>query len=101
MFLTAALHDPIVELLSQDELFLDIDPLNPLAATLERTAYSAEPTADGVLSYRATALLDPGAGRAVPRIGLQGTARITGAPVSLAMFLFRRPISAARQFLGL
>ena len=35
------------------------------------------------------------------RIGLQGSAKIYGSKVSLFFYLFRRPISALRQFTGL
>jgi hypothetical protein len=83
-------------------VFLDIDPLNPRAAVLERAAYGAETTEDGVLAYRAFAhLTAEEAAGGVPRIGLFGTARILGDPVPLGLFLFRKPISAIRQYLGI
>lgn len=80
-------------------VFLDIDPLTPLSASLTRAAYGAEMTEDGVLAYRASAALTPDA--PPPRVGLHGTARIYGEPVPLGLFLFRKPISAARQYLGI
>ncbi len=80
-------------------VFLDIDPLNPLSARLEHAAYGAEETRDGVLAYRASAGLEPN--ETVPRIGLHGTARIFGDPVPLGLYLFRKPLSAVRQFLGI
>jgi multidrug efflux pump subunit AcrA (membrane-fusion protein) len=79
-------------------LFLDVDPLNPIAAMLERVAYGAEPTIDDVLAYRASALFAEGV--APPRIGLHGTVRVFGDPVPLGLFLFRKPLAAARGFLG-
>ena len=36
----------------------------------------------------------------LPRLGLRGTARLEGRRVLLAYWLFRRPISALRQFIG-
>ncbi|MBO6835555.1 MAG: HlyD family efflux transporter periplasmic adaptor subunit [Alphaproteobacteria bacterium] len=80
-------------------VFLDIDPLNPLSARLEHASYGAEETRDGVLAYRASAGLE--ADETVPRIGLHGTARIFGDPVPLGLYLFRKPLSAVRQFLGI
>lgn len=80
-------------------LFLDTDPLNPLPATLVRSAYEAEVTAAGVLALRLQARFDQPEQR--PRIGLQGTARIFGAPTRLGYYLLRRPLAAARQWLGL
>lgn len=79
-------------------LFLDTDPLNPVSATLDRVSYGAEPTLDNTLAYRASAdLID---GTSPPRIGLHGTVRIFGDPVPLGLFLFRKPLSALRGFLG-
>ncbi len=79
-------------------LFLDIDPLHPVPARLVSASYEAEAMAGGMLAYRAVAALDEGA--QPPRIGLRGTARIEGAPVSLGFYLFGRPLSGLRQFLG-
>ena len=79
-------------------LILDIDPLHPRAARLERAAFEPEQMSGGVLAYRALANLEDG--EAPPRIGLTGTARIAGGQVPLGLFLFRRPIAAARQWLG-
>ncbi|MDW3206898.1 MAG: HlyD family efflux transporter periplasmic adaptor subunit [Alphaproteobacteria bacterium] len=94
---------PVADAVAMDEgaevsVFLDVDPLRPLSARLERAAYGAEETGDGVLAYRASAGLEDG--EEVPRIGLYGTARIFGDPVPLGLFLFRKPLSAVRQFLG-
>ncbi len=79
-------------------LFLDTSPLEPLEARLVRMSYEAEPTEAGVLAHRAVARFETAQ---APRIGARGTARIEGPRVPLALFLFGRPISAARQFLGL
>lgn len=78
-------------------LFLDNDPLNPLRGTLLRASYEAEPQPDGTLAYRLDAGLDPDAR---PRLGLRGTAKIYGEDVPLFMYLFRRPLSALRQWVG-
>ncbi|MBF0357929.1 MAG: HlyD family efflux transporter periplasmic adaptor subunit [Magnetococcales bacterium] len=77
--------------------FLNTDPLNPLPAVLEHVAYNATPTADGFLAYR---LLARFIDEKPPRIGLMGTGKIFGDKVSLFYYLFRRPLTALRQFIG-
>ncbi len=78
-------------------LFLDSDPLTPHAAKLERIAYESEQTPTGNLAY----LLDGRFNTAPPRIGLRGTAKLSGEYVPLAVYLFRRPLAAIRQAIGL
>ena len=53
---------------------------------------------DGTLAYVVRAALVPG--HNFPRIGLRGTAKIYGERVTLFYYLARRPLAAARQFLG-
>lgn len=78
-------------------LFLDSDPMTPHAAVLERIAYESEQTPAGNLAYR----LDARFTGEPPRIGLRGTAKISGEYVPLAIYLFRRPLAAVRQSVGL
>ncbi|KHN92633.1 HlyD family secretion protein [Pectobacterium actinidiae] len=78
-------------------LFLDSDPLTPHAAQLERIAYESEQTPAGNLAYR----LDGRFTDAPPRIGLRGTAKLSGDYVPLAVYLFRRPLAVIRQAIGL
>ncbi|WP_409311491.1 efflux RND transporter periplasmic adaptor subunit [Pectobacterium sp. B1J-3] len=78
-------------------LFLDSDPLTPHAALLERIAYESEQTPAGNLAYR----LDARFTDTPPRIGLRGTAKISGNYVPLAVYLFRRPLAVIRQAIGL
>ena len=80
------------------DLFLDNDPLKVLQARLAIASFEADLTPAGVMAYRLTATLEPG--EAPPRIGLQGTANVHGRPVPLALYLFRRPLTALRQWLG-
>lgn len=96
-------HLPVGEALALPEaarvqLFLDADPLTPVVASLERAAYRAEPGPDGSLAYRLTARFP--ADLPPPRIGLRGTAKISGQEVPLGYYLFRRPLSALRQSFG-
>lgn len=81
------------------ELFLDVAPLDKRRATVTSASYEADVTADGILAYRVDAQFSDG--RPPPRIGLRGTAKISGADTPLALYLFRRPISAVRQWAGL
>lgn len=79
-------------------LFLDTAPLRPREAVIEHATYEPLTTAQEPPAYKVTARLtdtDP-----PPRIGLRGTARVYGEEVSLFYFLFRRPITATRQWLG-
>lgn len=82
---------------AQVALFLDSDPLHRHLATLERSAYEAQPTAAGQLAYR----LDANFAQAPPRIGLRGTAKIFGDRAPLALYLLRRPLAGLRQSVGL
>lgn len=81
-------------------LFLNIAPERAYDATLTFVSYQSQKGADGILGYRIKALLNA-AEELPPRIGLKGTAKLYGAKVPLVYFLFRRPVAAARQWLGL
>jgi hypothetical protein len=81
-------------------LFFDIDPLRPLGARISRADYKARLSDGDLLSFRAYAQLNVDS-RVPPRIGLRGTAQIRGDKAPAGLVLFRRPISAARQWLGL
>ncbi len=83
------------------EVFLDSDPLNPIDATVDSTSYMAEKYNQDTLSYRVYAKFYNAEQENNLRIGLQGTAKIYGERVSLFFYLFRKPISYVRQFLGI
>ncbi len=80
------------------DLFLDNDPLKVLSARLAIASFDADLTPAGVMAYRLTANLE--SGQEPPRIGLQGTANVHGRPVPLLLYLFRRPLTGLRQWLG-
>ncbi len=80
-------------------VFFDARPIHAVPATLTHASYHAEALPGDVLAYRVTARLN--GPQPDIRIGWQGTAKIYGEDVSLFFLLFRRPISATRQFLGL
>jgi multidrug resistance efflux pump len=81
------------------KLFLDSDPLNAQAAKISEADYLARPRPGNVLAYRVVARFDTA--NALPRLGARGTAQIYGDNVLLAYYLFRRPIAALRQWVGL
>lgn len=80
------------------KLFLDMDPSTAIPARLHRLGIEARPTPAGGLAYRYVAVLEDGARL---QLGARGTAKIYGERVSLAYYLFRRPLAALRQFLGI
>ena len=81
-------------------LFMDSAPLHPVEARLINASYHAKPDIDGVLSYRTVARFHNAEESAVPRIGLRGTAQIHGENVPLAFYIFRKPLSVMRQWIG-
>jgi Biotin-lipoyl like/HlyD family secretion protein len=80
------------------DFFLNIAPESPLRATLRQASYEAAQSPGGLLGYRLKATLSDPAHP--PRIGLKGTAKVFGERVSLFYYLLRRPLAAARQYVG-
>jgi multidrug resistance efflux pump len=78
--------------------FLNTDPTRPLSAKLYQAGYEAQPTPDGALAFRVKARFDEA--ETLPRIGLKGTAKVYGDRVIFIYHILRRPLAAARQFLG-
>ncbi|MDX1353582.1 MAG: HlyD family secretion protein, partial [Thiomicrorhabdus sp.] len=82
-------------------LFLDSDPLNPLDVNILYMTYMPEVTPQGILAYKLVARFhnDETSLKSV-RIGMRGTAKLYGESVTLFYYLFRRPITSVRQWLG-
>ncbi len=80
------------------KLFFDADPLNPRLGAITETSYHATEKPGGLLAY--TIRVAPNDEGKIERIGLRGTAQISGEQVSLGFYLFRRPIAALRQYFG-
>ena len=80
-------------------LFLNANPFASVSATVDHASYHAEVLPNDMLAYRLTAQFE----RASPelRIGWQGSAKVYGDSVTLFTYLFRRPISALRPWIGL
>ena len=82
------------------KIFLDSDPLFPREAKVEFADYQARITPGSALAFHVVArLTDTDAD--IPRLGARGTAQLYGEDVPLALYLFRRPLSALRQWIGL
>lgn len=95
---------PVHEALNLDigapmRLFLHIDPLNPLSATLLQTSFQPVKSPEGVSAYRIKGEFEEDVER--PRIGLRGTVRISGKWATLGYYFFRRPVTAVREWTGL
>lgn len=78
-------------------VLLYADPLSPMTATIEQASYQASKSPEGVAAYRVRATLPP---QEKVRLGLRGSAKINGDWVVLGYFIFRRPLGALRQWLG-
>lgn len=88
---------------SQVRVFLDADPLHPVSAKVTQRSFHATADQSGVLTYALIARQTETENAKKDfrhRIGIRGTAQLLGGKVPLALFLFRRPLSAFRQFTG-
>ena len=81
-------------------LFLNTDPTQPIKAKLRQTSYEPRSHENGDYAFLMKAKFD--ASEYNGRIGWAGTAKVySSSKVSLFMYLFRRPISSVRRFLGI
>lgn len=81
------------------QAFLDSDPLHALEARVVRADYQAKVRETGTLSFRVFAEFENNTGT-LPRLGTRGTAQLFGERVPLAYYIFRRPLTALRQWAG-
>lgn len=79
-------------------LFLNASPFNAVTAKLRYVAHDAVQRPDGTYAYRVRAVL---ASSTEHRVGLKGTARLSGRWVPLVYWVLRRPFAALRQTIGL
>ena len=82
------------------KIFLDSEPLRAREARIVSADYLASVRPNNALAFRVIAKLDD-AQLSLPRIGARGTAEIYGGKVKLVLYLFRRPLSALRQWIAL
>lgn len=80
-------------------VFLDSDPLNPIEARLDHADFKARPDEQQQLGFKIIAMAPPNVAGAL-RLGVRGTAQVRSGKVKLGFYLFRRPISAFRQWTG-
>ncbi|MET0333979.1 MAG: HlyD family efflux transporter periplasmic adaptor subunit [Rhizobacter sp.] len=80
------------------QLYLNARPLSPVSATLRYAAHEAVARPDGTFAYRVRASLP--AAVTDGRVGLKGTAKISGERVPAVYWMMRRPIAYVRQALG-
>lgn len=81
------------------KLFLNVAPDRPVPAVLESSAFRATGMPDGTLAYRLKAAIAPAEAHRL-RIGLKGTAKVFAHRVPLGLYLLRRPLAVARQWLA-
>ena len=80
--------------------FFDADPLHPVTAAISNASYQAEVLPGDLLAYRLDATIASTQATQHLRIGWQGTAKVYAEQVPLFYYVFRRPLSALRQYLG-
>lgn len=78
-------------------LYLAATPFSSIQAELRYVAHDAVPRPDGVYAYRARAKLTQPSQH---RVGLKGTAKLSGGWMPLAYWVTRRPLAVIRQFLA-
>lgn len=78
-------------------LYLNASPLSAVSATLRYVSHDAVQRPDGSYAYRVRATL---AGAVDHRVGLKGTAKVSGGWVPAIYWVLRRPIAAVRQTLS-
>lgn len=78
-------------------LYLNASPLQAVPATIRYVAYDAVQRPDGNYAYRVRASLE---GKTDHRVGLKGTAKLSGRWVTLLYWVGRRPLAAVRQLVG-
>ena len=79
------------------KLHLNSSPLFAVSATLRYVAHDAVQRPDGSYAYRMRATLDD---KTDHRVGLKGTAKVSGSWVPAIYWMLRRPIAAVRQTVG-
>ncbi|WP_025563567.1 HlyD family efflux transporter periplasmic adaptor subunit [Psychromonas sp. SP041] len=83
------------------KIFFDNDPLNTWNGKISQIYYEPELTPQSILSYKIIADFDQiDENGYIPKIGLRGTAKIYSDKVTLFFYLFKKPITSIRQWVG-
>lgn len=80
-------------------LYLNTAPFAPVRGELRYLGHEAVARPDGSYAYRMRARISDLGSAA--RIGLRGTAKVSGDYVTFSYWVLRKPIVALRQFLGI
>jgi len=83
---------------SEVHLYLNSSPLDPVAGRVHHVAYEAVRRPEGTYAYKVLAALSE---TSAHRVGLKGTARLSGSRVPLIYWVLRRPLAAFRGFFGI
>ncbi|MDR3371734.1 HlyD family efflux transporter periplasmic adaptor subunit [Rhodoferax sp.] len=78
-------------------LYLNASPMSSVAARVRYVAYDAVQRPDGSYGYRVRASLNSPTAH---RVGLKGTAKLSGNWVPVAYWVLRRPVAGIRQMIG-
>lgn len=79
------------------KLYLNASPLFAVTANVRYVSHEAVQRADGTYAYRVRATLE---GKTDHRVGLKGTAKVSGGWVPAIYWVLRRPVAAVRQTIG-
>jgi hypothetical protein len=83
------------------KVFFDNDPLYSWDANVTHISYIPTQTPEQILSYKIVADFNElDLNTSIPSIGTRGMAKIYSNKVTLFFYLFRRPITALRQWIG-
>jgi len=80
-------------------MYLNTTPLSPVTGIVRYMGHDAIQRPDGSYAYRMRARID--APNANARIGLRGTAKLSGQYVPFSYWMLRKPLIALRQFVGI
>lgn len=80
------------------KLYLAANPLHALSARVRYVSHEAVLRPDGSYAYRLRATLEQ---RTDQRVGLKGTAKVSGHWAPLVYWMLRRPVATIRQAVGL
>lgn len=89
-----------IEKNSKVKAFFDNDPLNSWDARVKYISYKPQLSNQNVLSYEIIASFENEKNQEIPTIGLRGTAKIYSQEVTLFFYLFKKPITSLRQYIG-
>lgn len=79
-------------------MYLNSSPFEPVAGHVRYVAFEPAQQPDGSVAYRVRAAI--GDATRSPRLGLKGTAKLSGRVVPLIYWVFRKPLAVTRQTIG-